>query len=95
MRSPPYLLNVMPYVSYTAYDSPLLDVQFSPILWPLPPSRLLQSRAASLPGRVVLLFQPAEEGGGGARLMAREGALRGVGAVHGLHVWPGLPAGEG
>ncbi|KXZ45257.1 hypothetical protein GPECTOR_56g353 [Gonium pectorale] len=56
-------------------------------------ARLLQSRAASLPGRVVLLFQPAEEGGGGAREMIRGGALAGVGAVHGLHVWPAMPAG--
>ncbi|GLI70018.1 hypothetical protein VaNZ11_014752 [Volvox africanus] len=56
-------------------------------------ARLLKSNEASLPGGVVLLFQPAEEGLGGARMMIEEGALRGVGAIHGLHVWPALPAG--
>jgi hypothetical protein len=42
---------------------------------------------------VVLLFQPAEEGLGGARHLVQAGALEGVGALHGLHVWPDLPAG--
>ncbi|EFJ49506.1 hypothetical protein VOLCADRAFT_59303, partial [Volvox carteri f. nagariensis] len=59
-------------------------------------AKLLKSRETSLAalgGRVVLLFQPAEEGMGGAREMIRGGAVRGVGAIHGLHVWPALPAG--
>ncbi len=49
-----------------------------------------------LPGRVRLLFQPAEEGvrGGGARVMLAEGALEGVDEVYGLHGWPPFPAGE-
>ncbi len=42
---------------------------------------------------MVLLFQPAEEGRGGAAAMVAGGVLRGVEAAHGLHVWPGLPAG--
>ncbi len=53
----------------------------------------------SLPGTVVVLFQPAEEGpppgeAGGASLMVEEGALAGpeVDAVFGLHVMPN-PAG--
>ncbi|KAG2448129.1 hypothetical protein HYH02_006714 [Chlamydomonas schloesseri] len=56
-------------------------------------AKLLKTREASLPGRVVLLFQPAEEGMGGARALIREGALAGVEAIHGLHVWPDLPSG--
>ncbi|GLC46738.1 hypothetical protein PLESTF_001786600 [Pleodorina starrii] len=56
-------------------------------------ARLLKARKSSLGGRVVLLFQPAEEGGGGARELIREGGLAEVGAIHGLHVWPALPAG--
>ncbi|KAG1676809.1 hypothetical protein FOA52_010318 [Chlamydomonas sp. UWO 241] len=56
-------------------------------------AKLLKDREATLPGRVVLLFQPAEEGGGGARFMIDEGALRGAQAVAGMHVWPSLPAG--
>ncbi|KAG2430419.1 hypothetical protein HXX76_009944 [Chlamydomonas incerta] len=56
-------------------------------------AKLLKAREASLQGRVVLLFQPAEEGMGGARELIREGALTGVGAIHGLHVWPDMPSG--
>lgn len=42
---------------------------------------------------MVLLFQPAEEGKGGAVDMVAEGALEGVAGVAGLHVWPGLASG--
>ena len=48
-----------------------------------------------LAGPVRFLFQPAEEGGGGARVMIEQGALedpRPV-AIFGLHGWPSLPAG--
>jgi amidohydrolase len=42
----------------------------------------------------VFLFQPAEEKlPGGARQMIAEGALEGVDAVFGLHLWQGLPTG--
>ncbi len=46
-------------------------------------------------GRVVLIFQPAEEHGGGAAVMVREGVLDrfGVGEVYALHNTPGLPEG--
>ena len=37
-------------------------------------------------GDVVLVFQPAEEKGGGARVVMRAGALAGVSAVFGAHV---------
>ncbi len=53
----------------------------------------LKSQEDALPGRVVLLFQPAEEGGHGARLMVQEGALAGVDEVYGWHNWPPLPLG--
>ena len=46
-----------------------------------------------LQGTVKLLFQPAEEGGAGAKLMVDEGAMQGVSAVFGLHVWPTSPSG--
>lgn len=49
-----------------------------------------------IPGTVMLIFQPAEEGPppgeeGGARLMLKEGAFAPVkpDAVFGIHVWPG------
>ena len=46
-------------------------------------------------GRVVLLFQPAEENGGGAEVMVREGALDrfGVTEVYGIHNAPNLDEG--
>ena len=54
---------------------------------------LLKARETELPGTVVLLFQPAEEGGAGGKRFVEEGALKGVLGVHGIHVWPGLTAG--
>jgi len=46
-------------------------------------------------GTVVFIFQPAEEGGGGAREMIADGLFERfpVQAVFGLHNWPGLPVG--
>jgi len=47
-------------------------------------------------GTVHLIFQPAEEGGGGAREMMREGLFRlfPCDAVFGMHNWPGMPVGH-
>ncbi|MES2423691.1 MAG: M20 aminoacylase family protein [Pseudomonadota bacterium] len=47
-------------------------------------------------GTVVLIFQPAEEGGGGAREMMNDGLFEKfpVDAVYGMHNWPGLGAGQ-
>lgn len=46
-------------------------------------------------GTVYLIFQPAEEGGGGAREMIRDGLFEKfpVEAVFGMHNWPGMAAG--
>lgn len=46
-----------------------------------------------LQGTVRLLFQPAEEGQGGAARMVEEGALEGVSAAFGMHVNPDAPTG--
>ncbi len=47
-------------------------------------------------GRVVLMFQPAEEGGGGAEVMCDEGVLEkyGISQVFAIHNMPELPVGE-
>ena len=47
-------------------------------------------------GTVYLIFQPAEEGGGGAREMIKDGLFDKfpMDAVFGLHNWPGMPAGH-
>jgi hippurate hydrolase len=42
-------------------------------------ARLLQERRADLPGRVILMFQPGEEGLGGAKTMIEEGLLDAAG----------------
>jgi hippurate hydrolase len=47
-------------------------------------------------GTVVLIFQPAEEGGGGAREMMKDGLFDQfpVEAVFGMHNWPGSAVGK-
>ena len=47
-------------------------------------------------GTVYLVFQPAEEGGGGAREMIKEGLFEKfpVQAVFGMHNWPGMAVGK-
>jgi amidohydrolase len=59
---------------------------------------VLKSIEKSLPVCVKLLWQPAEEHGGGAERLVKAGALDGrigpkVSAIFGLHGWPGLPVG--
>ncbi|KAJ8450294.1 hypothetical protein Cgig2_004751 [Carnegiea gigantea] len=44
-------------------------------------------------GTVILLFQPAEEKGNGAKQMIEDGALEGVEAIFGLHVSHQYPMG--
>ncbi len=54
----------------------------------------LRAREETLPGPVSLLFQPAEEGGHGARKMIEDGALEGVDVIFGWHNWPAIPYGR-
>jgi hippurate hydrolase len=53
------------------------------------------AKAPAFDGTVVFIFQPAEEGGGGANKMIEDGLFERfpVDAVYGLHNWPELPAG--
>ncbi|MEX2581930.1 MAG: amidohydrolase [Gemmatimonadota bacterium] len=53
----------------------------------------LAGRRGELHGEVRYVFQPAEEGMGGARRMIEAGVLDGVDAALGLHVWSPLPSG--
>lgn len=47
-------------------------------------------------GTCVLIFQPAEEGGGGGREMCKDGMMDrwGIQEVYGMHNAPGIPVGE-
>jgi hippurate hydrolase len=47
-------------------------------------------------GTVQLVFQPAEEGGGGARVMIEDGLFERfpMEAIFGIHNWPGLAVGQ-
>lgn len=53
-----------------------------------------KSQETKLPGPVSLVFQPAEEGGHGARKMIEDGALDGVDCIYGWHNWPALALGK-
>jgi hippurate hydrolase len=54
------------------------------------------SQNRNFDGTVYLIFQPAEEGGAGARRMMDDGLFERfpMDAVYGLHNWPGLAAGK-
>lgn len=58
-------------------------------------AKALKQIREQIAGRVVFLFQPAEEvGPGGAQAMVAAGALEGVDAVFALHIGPGMDAGK-
>ncbi|KAH6832792.1 IAA-amino acid hydrolase ILR1-like 6 [Perilla frutescens var. hirtella] len=54
-------------------------------------ARILKARENRLKGTVILLFQPAEEAGNGAKRMIEEGALENVEAIFAMHVSHLLP----
>jgi amidohydrolase len=56
-------------------------------------ARILAPLADQLTARVRLLFQPAEETAQGAAWMLADGAMEGVEALFGVHVFPSLEAG--
>src|SRR6187455_1008141 len=47
-------------------------------------------------GNAVVIFQPAEEGGGGGREMVNDGLMErfAIEEVYGMHNYPGLPVGD-
>lgn len=54
------------------------------------------SETRNFDGSVAVIFQPAEEGGGGGREMVDDGMMEqfGIDEVYGMHNWPGRPVGS-
>lgn len=54
------------------------------------------SETRNFDGTVVVIFQPAEEGGGGGREMCEDGLMDrwNIQEVYGMHNWPGQPVGS-
>ena len=54
------------------------------------------AEARNFDGTVIVIFQPAEEGGGGGREMVNDGMMErfNIQEVYGMHNMPGLPLGQ-
>jgi len=54
------------------------------------------SETRNFDGTIVVIFQPAEEGGGGGREMCADGMMDRwkIDEVYGMHNWPGRPVGS-
>ena len=50
-------------------------------------AEILSKNIEQISGKIKFIFQPAEEGFGGAKFMIDDGALKGVEEIYGLHVW--------
>ncbi len=59
-------------------------------------AKLIAKHRNELKFNVVLLFQPAEEGWGGAAAMIEDGALENprIDRIYGIHLWPTVPKGK-
>ena len=57
-------------------------------------AKVLTQNGNGFNGTVRFIFQPAEEGAGGARYMIEDGCLDGVDEIYGIHVWNYQPVGE-
>ena len=54
------------------------------------------SETRAFDGTVVVIFQPAEEGGAGGEAMVKDGLMArwNIQEVYGMHNWPGMPLGR-
>lgn len=56
-------------------------------------AKILSEKKNKLNGTVKFVFQPAEEGGNGAKIIRKTGILDDVDAIFGIHVWTNLDSG--
>jgi len=56
-------------------------------------AKILSSKKDEIHGTVKFIFQPAEEGGGGAQYMIEDGVLERVDEIYGAHLWNYQPYG--
>lgn len=58
-------------------------------------ANLLSRMEEKVRGRIIFVFQPSEEGGGGAEMLVRSGLIENfnISMFFGHHIWPALPAG--
>lgn len=57
-------------------------------------AKILSQNKDRLSGNIRFIFQPAEEGAGGARYMIADGCLEKVDEIYGAHLWNYQPYGE-
>ena len=57
-------------------------------------AEILSQQRNEIKGNIRFIFQPAEEGGGGARYMIKGGCLDRVDEIYGMHLWNYQPYGE-
>ncbi len=57
-------------------------------------AKLLHGMRDRLSGKVKIIFQPAEEGAGGAEVVLKTGLADDVDVFFGIHVWSAFPLGE-
>ena len=50
-------------------------------------AKVLSEKRDQIKGSVRFIFQPAEEGEGGARYMIEDGCLDGIDEIYGIHLW--------
>ena len=50
-------------------------------------AKVLSKNKNNYKGTVRFIFQPAEEGEGGARYMINDGCLNGIDEIYGIHLW--------
>ena len=57
-------------------------------------AKILSQNKDRFKGNIRFIFQPAEEGEGGARYMIADGCLNNVDEIYGMHLWNYQPYGE-